>query len=99
MQCMQCTHTPSNNMCVSAHCLQVLLVASGGASLGRLPVMAVAFFFMLKSWLHSVRTLSQYSNCSMTHVEHTLDEREDHDNDEESSDGFHGADQAVPSMQ
>ncbi|KAL3142921.1 hypothetical protein ABBQ38_003208 [Trebouxia sp. C0009 RCD-2024] len=75
---------------------QVLLVASGGASLGRLPVMAVAFFFMLKSWLHSVRTLSQYSNCSMTHVEHTLDERGDHNNNEESSDGLH--DQAVPSM-
>lgn len=93
---MQCVHGPSMNVGVFLHCLQVLLVASGGASLGRLPVMAVAFFFMLKSWLHSVRTLSQYSNCSMTHVEHTLDERGDHNNNEESSDGLH--DQAVPSM-
>ena len=39
--------------------------------------MAVAFFIMLKSWLGSVKTLSMFSNCSMTHVEHTLDEGED----------------------
>ena len=77
--------------------MQVLLVVSGGASLGRLPVMAVAFFVMLRSWLHSVSTLSQYSNCAMTHVEHTVDETEDHKNGEESSDGYHGAHQAVPS--
>lgn len=79
--------------------MQVLLVASGGASLGRLPVMAVAFFVMLRSWLGSVRKLSQYSNCSMTHVEHTIDEREDVNNDDESSNGYRGADQAVPSLQ
>lgn len=77
----------------------MLLVASGGASLGRLPVMAVAFFVMLRSWLGSVRKLSQYSNCSMTHVEHTIDEREDVNNDDESSNGYRGADQAVPSLQ
>ncbi len=86
------------NVCISVYQLQVLLVVSGGASLGRLPVMAVAFFVMLRSWLHSVRTLSQYSNCSMTHVEHTVDEKEDHDVGEQPSDGYHGADQAVPSM-
>lgn len=61
--------------------------------------MAVAFFVMLRSWLGSVRKLSQYSNCSMTHVEHTIDEREDVNNDDESSNGYRGADQAVPSLQ
>ena len=67
----------------------MLLVASGGASLGRLPVMAVAFFFMLKSWLGSVRTLSTFSNCSMTHVEHTVDETES--SDDLGDEDHHGA--------
>ncbi len=48
--------------------------------MGRLPVMALAFFFMLRSWLGSVRKLATFSNCSMTHVESTIDEQ-DEDND------------------
>lgn len=80
--------------------MQVLLVASGGASLGRLPIMAVAFFVMLRSWLRSVRTLSQFSNCSMTHVEHTIDEEDDQSGDGRVNDGYGDASQqAVPSMQ
>ena len=80
--------------------MQVLLVASGGASLGRLPVMAVAFFVMLKSWLHSVKMLSQFSNCSMTHAEHTIDETEDPSGGDRMNDGCGDASQqAVPSMQ
>ena len=54
--------------------LQILLVVSGGASLGRLPVMALAFFVMLRSWLVSVRKLATFTNCSMTHVESTIEE-------------------------
>ena len=54
--------------------LQVLLVVSGGVSLGRLPIMAVAFYFMLRNWLSSVQKLSTFSNCTMTHVEDTVDE-------------------------
>ena len=80
--------------------MQVLLVASGGASLGRLPIMAVAFFVMLKSWLRSVERLSQFSNCSMTHVELTIDETEDSTGDDRFNDGYGEArQQAVPSMQ
>ena len=61
--------------------------------------MAVAFFVMLRSWLRSVRTLSQYSNCSMTHIEHTLDETEDPDDSQGSDDSYPGANhQAVPSI-
>ena len=54
--------------------MQVLLVVSGGAGLGRLPIMALAFYFMLHNWLASVKKLSTFSNCSMTHVEETIDE-------------------------
>ena len=54
--------------------LQVLLVVSGGAGLGRLPIMGLAFYFMLHNWLASVKKLSTFSNCSMTHVEETIDE-------------------------
>ena len=80
--------------------MQVLLVASGGASLGRLPIMAVAFFVMLKSWLRSVETLSQFSNCSMTHAEDTIDETEDPTGDDRINDGYGDASQqAVPSLQ
>ena len=80
--------------------MQVLLVASGGASLGMLPIMAVAFFVMLKSWLRSVNTLSRFSNCSMTHVEHTIDETEDQSGDDRLHNGYGDvSQQAVPSMQ
>lgn len=80
--------------------MQVLLVASGGASLGRLPIMAVAFFVMLKSWLRSVNTLSQFSNCSMTHIEHTVDETEHQSSDDRFNNGYgEASQQAVPSMQ
>ena len=54
--------------------VQILLVVSGGASVGRLPIMALAFFVMLRSWLGSVRKLATFSNCSMTHVDSTIDE-------------------------
>ena len=39
--------------------------------------MALAFFFMLRSWLGSVRKLATFSNCSMTHVESTVDEQDE----------------------
>ena len=43
--------------------------------------MALAFFFMLRSWLGSVRKLATFSNCSMTHVESTVDEQDEDNND------------------
>ena len=43
--------------------------------------MALAFFFMLRSWLGSVRKLATFSNCSMTHVESTVDEDDEDNND------------------
>lgn len=80
--------------------MQVLLVASGGASLGRLPIMAVAFFVMLKSWIGSVKTLSTYSNCSMTHIEHTVDEEDIHGDGQQSADGSDSPTlQGIPSLQ
>lgn len=54
--------------------LQVLLVVSGGTNIARLPIMSLAFFLMLKSWLQSVQKLATFSNCSMTHVEDTIEE-------------------------
>lgn len=39
--------------------------------------MALAFFFMLRSWLGSVQKLATFSNCSMTHVESTVDEQDE----------------------
>ena len=54
--------------------LQVLLVVSGGTNVGRLPIMSLAFFLMLKTWLRSVKELATFSNCSMTHVEDTMEE-------------------------
>jgi len=42
--------------------------------------MALAFFFMLRSWLGSVLKLATFSNCSMTHVESTVDEQDEDSN-------------------
>ena len=53
---------------------QVLLVISGGTNVARLPIMSLAFFVMLRSWLRSVKQLATFSNCSMTHVEDTMEE-------------------------
>ena len=36
--------------------------------------MSLAFFLMLKTWLRSVKELATFSNCSMTHVEDTMEE-------------------------
>ena len=68
--------------------MQVLLVVSGGANVGRLPIMSLAFFFMLKSWLRSVSKLATFTNCSMTHVDETMEETADAnvaDNDHQSA--------------
>lgn len=54
--------------------LQVLLVVSGGTNVARLPIMSIAFFLMLRSWLRSVSQLATFSNCSMTHIEDTVEE-------------------------
>ena len=40
----------------------------------QVPIMGLAFYFMLHNWLASVKKLSTFSNCSMTHVEETIDE-------------------------
>ncbi len=74
-------------------------MVSGGASLGRLPIMALAFFVMLRSWLASVRKLATFSNCSMTHVDNTIDEADSNFNGSSPAEGSDSADmQVTPSL-
>ena len=49
--------------------LQVLLVISSGSLVKALPVMAVAYFAILRSWSRSVSHLATLHICAFTHEE------------------------------
>lgn len=91
------TATPALQLTWLFAATQVLLVVSGGTNVARLPVMSLAFFIMLKTWLRSVKELATFSNCSMTHVEDTVEETafSDLDRSEGTNDGNSAATPAL----
>ena len=48
-------------------CIQVLLVVSSGSLVKALPVMAVAYFAILRAWSRSVANLATMHICAFTH--------------------------------
>ena len=62
-------------------CTQVLLVVSSGSLVKALPVMAVAYFAILRAWSRSVANLATMHICAFTHegeaegVESSMDQK------------------------
>ncbi|BDA47960.1 ADP,ATP carrier protein 1 [Coccomyxa sp. Obi] len=56
---------------------QVLLVVSSGSLVKSLPVMAMAYFAILRSWSRSVHTLSTLHVCAFTTHSMSIDEESD----------------------
>ena len=61
--------------------MQVLLVVSSGSLVKSLPVMAMAYFAILRSWSRSVHTLSTLHVCAFTTHSMSIDEESDEEGD------------------
>lgn len=73
---------------------QVLLVVSAGSLVKSLPVMAVAYFSILRAWSRSVHTLSTLHVCAFTTHSMSTSSDDDSGDDDGVGDGV-GAEPAV----
>jgi len=62
---------------ISSMLQQVLLLLTGGAMAGTLPIMAIAYFFFVQRWSSSVNTLADYQESVAYAADHSDSEDEE----------------------